>query len=189
MVEAAVVAKICKVDERAQPLRSAYDHAAGMDIAVIDMSHINNPICGDSVQLMRTGWSIEVPPTHYVEIHARSSLHKLGWTLANNVGIIDSDYRGEILIALSPLLSSSSSCSRPQPIDTPYYACQLIVKEKVPVIWKEVSSLTTTNRGDRGFGSSSPPPLILIDKNIDTTTITNDDDVGRKKEEICVSDL
>jgi dUTP pyrophosphatase len=138
-----VVARICKIDDRAQPLRSAYDHAAGMDIAVIDTLKSY-----DGIHLMRTGWSIEVPPTHYVEIHVRSSTHKLGWTLANNVGIIDSDYRGEVLIALTPL-------QNPQPIPTPSYVCQLIVKEKVDVKWEEVDTLTSTNRGDGGFGSSS----------------------------------
>jgi dUTP pyrophosphatase len=148
--------KMKKYNELAKPLKMGYDNPAGVDIAAVSIVKTYN-----GMYLLGTGWCLEIPNTHYVEIHVRSSLHKKGWTLANNVGIIDSDYRGEIMLAMTPLNGIEIS-----PIEELFdYVCQLIVKEKVPTSWIEVHSLSSTNRGEGGFGSSSTIKTIddLVD--------------------------
>lgn len=136
-----------KVHTGALPMRASYDEAAGIDVCVVDIESMS-----DTTLYVTTGWSLEIPATHYVELHARSSLHKKGWMLANGVGIIDSDYRGPIIVALTPI----SPLQTPSSLIPPYgeYVVQLIVKKKEEVQWVDSTVLSETTRGNRGFGSS-----------------------------------
>lgn len=136
-----------RLDDRALPFRSAYDSAVGYDVATIDVVSSS-----DTTLYLTTGYSLEIPDTHYIEVHARSSLHKRGWMLSNSVGIIDSDYRGPIIICLTPIDKRETPLSLIPPIGE--YIVQLIVKEKVQVQWEDTDTLTSTNRGEGGLGSS-----------------------------------
>jgi dUTP pyrophosphatase len=140
-----------KVSDLAQPLRCAYGTSAGIDIAAVRIAKEY-----DGVYLLGTGWSLEIPDTHYVEIHERSSTHKEGWTLANNVGIIDPCYRGEIFLAMTPTIASTKMGKEGRDLpQLPWYAAQLIVKKREIALWSEVDELSVTERGDGGFGSSN----------------------------------
>jgi dUTP pyrophosphatase len=55
----------------------------------------------DKTVLYDTGLQVEPPEGYYTEILPRSSLVKTGYMLSNSVGVIDSDYRGNLLIALT----------------------------------------------------------------------------------------
>lgn len=57
-------------------------------------------ISGGEIILVPTGWKIEFPPNSVLKIYIRSSVSLKGLCLVNHVGIIDSDYRGEILLAI-----------------------------------------------------------------------------------------
>lgn len=173
------VIKMKKVSELAQPLRSAYEYAAGVDIAAVRVAKEYN-----GTKLLGTGWALEIPTTHYVEIHVRSSTHKDGFSLANTVGVVDSDYRGEIFLAMNPTTThiqvgdrcvptlSSDTCSltleRKQADlpSLPWYCVQLIPKKKEFVQWVEVEELSDTQRGEGGFGSSNVPKATPEEKQV-----------------------
>ncbi len=103
---------------------------------------------GASVML-GTGIAIEIPMNHVGLVAIRSSVGKAGVALANSVGVIDSDYRGEIKLCLTYTAGSGGHYIRKgqaiaQLIVTPYHHVELV----------EVDALSTTDRGAGGFGST-----------------------------------
>ena len=100
------------------------------------------------VTVVRTGLSIEPPPWYHVELYIRSSLAKEGIILANGVGIIDKDYRGEVKLLLAKITSGRKVLPKGTRVG------QLIVrKSHFPEI-EEVDTLSETERGNGGFGST-----------------------------------
>lgn len=81
---------------------------------------------------------------------ARSSLPKLGYMLANSVGIIDNEYRGNVMIQLFKFDSNAP------PLELPCRIAQLIPRKMVPIEFEEIVTVTTTTtRGEGGFGSTN----------------------------------
>lgn len=95
-----------------------------------------------------TGLQVKTDEGYYTEILPRSSLSKTGYVLANSVGVIDPDYRGELLIALTKVDSSMPD------LVVPFTRCQLIVRELCSYDLEEVEELDKTVRNDGGFGST-----------------------------------
>ena len=126
--------------------------AAGYDLYSVDTFCIEP----GETRLVHTGLSIEIPENFWGGIYARSGLAtKKGLRPANCVGVIDSDYRGEIMVALH---NDSSSI---QHIDAGDRIAQLVFHPVVKLlpdesgeIWQVVAELSDTNRGDGGFGST-----------------------------------
>ena len=81
------------LDEKAEVPSRAHESDTGYDLKMIDVDKVD----GDTI-FFKTGLSLEPPEGYYFEVYPRSSLSKLPLSLANSVGIIDSDYRGEILV-------------------------------------------------------------------------------------------
>lgn len=136
-------------------LTMAYDDPAGIDIKIVSLDRVV-----DGIAYFHTGICIECPRGYYVQMHGRSSLLKHGWTLANNVGIIDGDYRGEIIVALQPTVyrmftSNLSVDDMARSIQLPMTVCQLSLHRKYPCDIAYVDYLSTSNRGDGSFGSSN----------------------------------
>jgi dUTP pyrophosphatase len=103
---------------------------------------------GASVML-GTGIAIEIPQGHVGLVFIRSSVGKAGVALANGVGVIDSDYRGEIKLCLVYTAGNGGHYIRKgQAI------AQLIVMPVLPVELMQVDSLSSTDRGTGGFGST-----------------------------------
>lgn len=99
--------------------------------------------------LIHTGISLEIPEGFWGGIYARSGLAtKRGLRPANCVGVIDSDYRGEIMVAL---YNDSSS---DQEIKIGDRIAQLVFHQVWLDGWQIVDELTDTNRGEGGFGST-----------------------------------
>lgn len=100
--------------------------------------------------LIPTGIAIELPDAgHVALLFARSSLGvKRGLSLPNGVGVIDSDYRGEIHVALVNL------SGEPAEICTGERIAQLAVMPVTQVVPVEVQELGQTQRGEGGFGST-----------------------------------
>ena len=95
----------------------------------------------------RTGVSVAIPTGYVGLVHVRSSLGAKGLMLANGTGVIDSDYRGEILLKLT-------ARNYPVVIDHGDRIAQLVI---VPILTPEleqVETLDTTERGTGGFGST-----------------------------------
>jgi dUTP pyrophosphatase len=120
--------------------------AAGLDLrACIDESV---RLEAGEIKLVPTGIAIELPENHAAFVFGRSGLGvRHGITMANGVGVIDSDYRGEISCGL---INLSDSCFTVEPGDR---IAQLVI---MPVIRAELSEeeLGGTGRGDGGFGST-----------------------------------
>ena len=93
------ILKIKKLDERATIPTYGTEASAGADLyGLLDSDLTSNP--GES-KMISTGLAISIPDGYVGLIYARSSLGcKKGLAPANKVGVIDSDYRGEIKICL-----------------------------------------------------------------------------------------
>ncbi len=140
--------KIKKLNENAVIPKRATEYSAGADL----FACIENPITikkGETVKIP-TGISAEPEDKNIMlAVFARSGLaSKFGISLANGVGIIDSDYRGEIAVPLINLGSSDFIIEKNMRI------AQLVA---IPVIFPEIVQtdfLSDTQRGSDGFGST-----------------------------------
>lgn len=100
-------------------------------------------------KMIHTGLSMELPEGYFGAIFARSGLAmKEGLRPGNCVGVVDSDYRGEFMIGLH----NDSSSSRV--IEPGERIAQMVVMPYLPVEFEETESLTDTQRGAGGFGST-----------------------------------
>lgn len=99
--------------------------------------------------LVGTGFSIAVPQGYFGGIFARSGLAlKEGLRPANCVGVVDSDYRGEVMVALH---NDSSQVRR---VTNGERIAQLVVLPYLSCVFEETEELEETDRGDGGFGST-----------------------------------
>ncbi len=100
-------------------------------------------------KLIPTGLFLEIPIGYEAQVRPRSGLAlKKGLTCLNTPGTIDSDYRGEINVLLINL-SSETQIIVPQE-----RVAQMIIASYERVTFEEVDSLSTTERGNGGFGST-----------------------------------
>jgi deoxyuridine 5'-triphosphate nucleotidohydrolase len=140
--------KVFTDDESAViPSKSRYSDA-GYDLTIIKEYKrlTSNTVIYD------TGIKLEIPNGYYVEIVPRSSISKSGYILANNVGIIDQGYRGNLYVALTKI---NNDCPD---LNLPFRCCQMIVKKQIYsklVICNNVNDdIEKSNRGTGAFGSS-----------------------------------
>lgn len=138
------VKKTCK--DAKLPTRGS-EYAAGYDLYACILPSICVP-SGSTVRI-GTGIALEIPDGYFGGIYARSGLAtKKGLRPANCVGIIDSDYRGEVVVSLH-------NDSNEEQIITPNERiAQLIIQPYENVEFNEVSELNETVRGNGGFGST-----------------------------------
>jgi dUTP pyrophosphatase len=96
-----------------------------------------------------TGLSVEIPVGCAGLIYARSSMGaKRGLAPANKVGVIDSDYRGEIKVVLLNHSGTEQTVAPGERI------AQMIITPVLTPTYEEVDELTDTDRGTGGFGST-----------------------------------
>ena len=96
-----------------------------------------------------TGISLEVPKGCAGLIYARSSMGtKRGLAPANKVGVIDSDYRGEVRVVLY------NHSGKPQTVAPGERIAQLLITPVLTPRYEEAEELTDTDRGTGGFGST-----------------------------------
>ena len=121
--------------------------SAGMDLrANLDAPLTLQPL---ERRLIPTGLFIELPYGYEGQVRPRSGLSiKRGLTCVNAVGTIDSDYRGELRV---PLINLSRE---PQEIADGERVAQLVLAKHGIVAWEEVESLSESDRGAGGFGST-----------------------------------
>jgi len=139
--------KVKKLDPKAVLPTYGSAEAAGADLyACLDAPVTIAP--GESAWIP-TGIALEVPRGCAGLVFARSSMGaKRGLAPANKVGVIDSDYRGEIRVVL--LNHSKQS----QTIEPGERVAQFIVTPVLTPEYEEVAELTDTQRGTGGFGST-----------------------------------
>lgn len=96
-----------------------------------------------------TGIKMAIPDGYWGGIYARSGLAtKCGLRPANCVGVIDSSYRGEIIVAIH------NDSDETQLIHNGDRIAQLVIQKIEPTVFEEVSELDETSRGESGFGGS-----------------------------------
>ena len=123
------------------------EKAGGFDL----YAHVVNKVYipAHSTVMVKTGVAMEVPDDAIGGIFPRSGLAtKQGLRLANCVGVIDSDYRGEIIVALH------NDTDIPRKVNNGDRIAQLIFIPILNVSFNEVDQLNETDRGDGGFGST-----------------------------------
>lgn len=121
--------------------------AAGLDLYA-DIPSATAIYPGETKQI-HTGIAIELRPYRVGLVYPRSGLAtKQGLRLANSVGVIDSDYRGEIIVALH------NDSQMVQCIEHGDRIAQLVVMQYEHEDAQEVEELSGTERGAGGFGST-----------------------------------
>lgn len=121
--------------------------AAGADLyACLEETVVIQP---GEVFWVPTGIALEVPKGCAGLIYARSSLGtKRGLAPANKVGVVDSDYRGEVKVVLF------NHSKEPQTLEPHERVAQLIITPVLTPAYEEVEELSDTSRGVGGFGST-----------------------------------
>ena len=106
-------------------------------------------IAPGEVYWVPTGIALEVPKGCAGLVYARSSMGaKRGLAPANKVGVVDSDYRGEVKVVL---LNHSN---QPQTLQPGERVAQFVITPVLQPVYEEVEELTDTDRGQGGFGST-----------------------------------
>lgn len=123
------------------------EYAAGWDLyAAIDQPITIAP---HSTEKIGTGFAFELPLFTFGAIFPRSGLAtKQGLRPANCVGVCDSDYRGEYIVAVH------NDSNHTRVVEPGERIAQLILMPYLSMQFKEVNELTETERGDGGFGST-----------------------------------
>ncbi len=143
-----MILKIKKLSENAVIPKSATGGSAGMDLyACIDSDVV---IKKGERALISTGIAIALESNCYVAyIYARSGLAiKSGISLANCVGVVDSDYRGEVKVGLINLSDSDYTVKNGDRI------AQMVISPVIMPQIEEVDELDETERASGGFGST-----------------------------------
>lgn len=140
-----MVVKFRKLTEDAVIPKYMTPGSVGLDLTAVEFAFIRN----GQIRLLSTGLAVELPEGTEGQIRPRSSLaSKYGLTVVNSPGTIDTDYRGEIKVAVINL------GSEPFVVRPGERIAQLVI---VPVIKPEievVDDLSSTERGEGGFGST-----------------------------------
>ncbi len=98
---------------------------------------------------VHTGLALEIPLGWVGLVYARSGLaSKSGLAPANKVGVIDADYRGELMVALHNHSSQARTVAHGERI------AQLVIAPYLPAVFVEADELSDTARGEGGFGST-----------------------------------
>ena len=138
---------IKKLNDNAKLPAKGTKYSAGFDLYACLESEVN--IYPGSTLKIGTGIAVCIPDGYFGAIFARSGLaSKQGLRPANCVGVIDSDYRGELII---PLYNDSSEIRQLLPFER---IAQLVILPYLDVEFTEVSELESTDRGLSGFGST-----------------------------------
>lgn len=138
---------IKKLNENAIIPTYGTEFSAGADLyACMESAVTINP---GETSFIKTGIALEVPVGYAGLIYARSGLAcKKGLAPANKVGVIDADYRGEIMVALH---NHSNEAVNVEPGER---IAQLVITPFLTAIFNEVDELSDTVRGEGGFGST-----------------------------------
>lgn len=142
------VLKIKKMRENAVIPKRATEGSAGMDVCACIDGHVT--LNSGDTALIPTGIAVAVPSNEYaVFVFPRSGLSvKHGIGLLNSVGVVDSDYRGEIMVGVINQKREAYTIEPGERI------AQLVMMPVCPAETEEADSLDETERGEGGFGST-----------------------------------
>ena len=133
-----------KIEDGAKIPTRGHKHDAGLDLyAHLESEKVINP--GD-VYKVHTGVSMAIPHGYFGQINERSSIGSMG--IAVRGGVVDSTYRGEVIVCLQNLSRD------PIVINDGDKIAQMVIMQCVTTNIEIVKTLDNTQRGDKGFGST-----------------------------------
>ena len=139
--------KYTKLNEYAQEPTRGSAAAAGYDLYAAISNSVTIP--AHSTVKIGTGLAFALPDNTFAAIFARSGLAtKQGLRPANCVGVCDSDYRGEYIVAVH------NDTNEEKVIEPNERIAQMVLMPYIQMIFKEVDNLDETERGVNGFGST-----------------------------------
>lgn len=128
------------------------EHSAGLDVMAFISGTGVIKIEPGQTKMISTGFKFSIPPSWCFKVYNRSSNFKRGFMLPNNVGIIDSDYRGELFVPLWNFSDKQVLIENRQRI------AQLMLEKvhdpRFVFDQEEFSSFNKTERHEGGFGST-----------------------------------
>lgn len=134
----------CKTREDAVAPSKERVSDSGFDLTIVDVvKKFHN-----KTTLYTTGIKVKPAFGWYLDVVPRSSIIKTGYMLANNVGVIDRAYTGEIMIALIKVDESAPD------LELPCRIAQMIPRRIAHVNFKQVDDIERTSRNEGGFGST-----------------------------------
>lgn len=136
--------RVCMTEDAGYVPEYAHEGDAGLDLRAVEEYVIP---AGKSV-MVRTGLRAEIPTGCVGLEFPRSGLGAKGITLRNCVGVIDSGYRGEVLAALWNTTDKSFKVEKGDRV------CQLVVTPFCPCTMEQAESLSDSERGTDGYGST-----------------------------------
>lgn len=141
-----MIVRIKKLNENATVPTYGTEYSAGADLYNLSEAVT---IPAHKTVLIHTGISVEIPEGYAGLIYARSGLaSKRGLAPANKVGVIDADYRGEVMVALHNHSDIDAT------VDPGERVAQLVVTPFLKVEYQLADELSDTVRGAGGFGST-----------------------------------
>ena len=142
-----MIVKIKKLNENAKMPTYGSPYSAGADLYACIENEIT--IAPNETVLVKTGLAMELSEGYVALIYARSGLAtKRGLAPANKVGVVDCDYRGEIMVALH------NHSKIPQTVAKDERIAQMVITPYITAEFTEADSLSDTVRGEGGFGST-----------------------------------
>lgn len=137
-----LVVKYVKFANNAMEPSKAHPSDGGWDLYASDIVYEGSTV------LVKLGFGMSLPDGWRARIAPRSSFTKYGWALTNSPALIDSSYRGEVMLRFTSISEQ----------DFPYSVgdrvAQMTFEEVHDVVWENVDQLEETKRGAGGFGSS-----------------------------------
>lgn len=142
-----MIIKVKKLNDKAVLPQRSTPGSAGADLRAMTDGPVT--VLPHKTVMLSTGIAVEIPEGYVGLIYARSSLgSKRGLAPANKVGVIDSDYRGEIKVALH------NHSDDTQTVEPGERVAQLVVVPFLPAVYEEAEDISDTQRGTGGFGST-----------------------------------
>ena len=139
--------KVKKLNDKVTLPTRGSEYAAGYDLYAAIENNITVP--AHSTEKIGTGLSFELPDETFAAIFARSGLAtKQGLRPANCVGVCDSDYRGEYIVAIH------NDTDEDKIIEPRERIAQMILIPYIPMTFVETDELSESGRGQDGFGST-----------------------------------
>jgi len=139
--------KVKKLNQNAVVPTLGSKFAAGADLySAEDADVVIEP---NETRFIGTGIAMEIPEGYVGLVYERSGLAcKRGLAPANKVGVVDSDYRGEIKVALHNHGKEAQTVEKGERI------AQMVIAPYLAVSYEEADELSKTERGEGGFGST-----------------------------------
>lgn len=144
--------KFKKLSEKATLPVRAHKSDAGLDLTTIGISSVINE-CGQVMLVYHTGLAVEIPEGYVGLLFPRSSIYKKSLMATNSVGVIDSGYRGEIMMVLKVTTDVVPAIYK----EGDRFA-QLVIVPIPEIEAVEAEELSESDRGTDSYGSTDAKP-------------------------------